>query len=276
MSYEEQNSQYRTISGKRADFYCIVTHPALKKRNIRAMGVDAYKNGVNISPFPPKWHQLIYITHGSFCIHFDDKTLRVEQGEILVMPAQLERRLSSDCKEVGWLWIHLEDVPRYTSLKALKVQKRACSEGKDIMKLYALLRRESQGSILINSYIEIISEKLLRLLMDHEMRLYEAEFNELWQQVRERPDAPWSVDMVCREMTISKAHLHKLCSSYFNSSPMEIITDIRLEYGAFLLKASNKVIDDIAYLCGFSSGRSFSKAFLKKYKIRPGKFRRDD
>ena len=51
MEFEEENNQYRTITGERTDFYCIVTHPALKKRNIRALGIDAYKNGVSVSSF---------------------------------------------------------------------------------------------------------------------------------------------------------------------------------------------------------------------------------
>jgi len=276
MEFEEENQQYRTITGERTDFYCIVTHPSLKKRNIRALGIDAYRNGVDVSSFPPKWHQLVYITHGEYSIHFENQTLSAKQGEIIIMPAQFERRLSSDCQEVGWLWIHLEDVPRYSFLKAQKVQLRACPEGKDILKLFEYMRKEPQGSILMNSFVEIVSEKMVRLLLDHDLRPYEAEFNELWQKVREKPDAPWAVDLICQELKISKPHLHKLCAAYFNASPMEIVTEIRLEYGAFLLKATSKVIDEIAYLCGFSSARSFSKSFLKKYEVRPGKFRREN
>ena len=276
MEFEEENSIYRTITGERTDFYCVATHLALKKRNIRALGIDAYRNGVSVSSFPPKWHQLIYITHGEYSIHFEGQTLTAKQGEIIIMPAQLERSLSSNTSEVGWLWIHLQDVPRYTFLKARKVQLRPCPEARDILELFEYMRKEPQGSILMNSFIEIVSEKMVRLLLDHDMRPYEAEFNDLWQKVREKPDVPWAVNLICQELKISKPHLHKLCASYFNSSPMEIVTEIRMEYGAFLLKATNKAIDEISFLCGFSSARSFSKAFLKKYQIRPGKFRREN
>ena len=272
MNLEEENRKYRQIIGTQSDFYCIVTHPSLKKRSIKAMGIDAYHNKVEVTPFQPKWHQLVYITHGELQVHFGDSTKTAKAGEIMIMPAQLHRSLSAEM-DAGWLWVHLQDVPVYSFLKAKGIQIRKCDEGTDLMRLYSLLRGEPQGSVIEGSYIEIISEKLIRLILKNKMRPHEVEFNALWQKVRELPDLPWSIEILCEEMKISKGHLHKLCTKYFNSSPRDIINNIRLEYGAFLLRATTKKIETIAYECGFSSARAFSKSFLKRYNTRPGKFR---
>jgi AraC-like DNA-binding protein len=275
MSYEEENEQYRTITGERTDFYCIVSHPSQNRRNIRAMGIDAYKDCVRVGKFTPFWHQLVYITHGKFTIHYDNnRSLTANKGEVLLMPAGLERTLSAEI-DAGWLWLHLEDEALYTGLKVQGVLKRKCPDGDDLVTLYRLLRQEAQGSVLRNSYIEVLCEKMQRLLLNKKIRPYENEFNELWQKVREMPGTPWSIDLICQEMKLSRPHLHKLCVSYFKNPPMEIISEIRLEYGAFLLKATSEIIDEIAYRCGFSSARSFSKSFLKKYAMRPGKFRKE-
>ena len=273
MSYEEENNQYRIITGERADFYSIVSHSSQKWRDIRAMGVDGYRNGVKVGKFSPLWHQLMYITRGQLTIHFNGKYLTASKGEILFMPAGLERELSSEV-DVGWLWLHLQDDARYTALKVKEVFKRKYSQGEDLVTLYRLLRLEVLGSPLRNSFIEILCEKFQRILLDKKIRPYESEFNVLWQSVREKPEMPWSIDLICKEMRLSRPHLHKLCNDYFNSPPMVIVSEIRLEYGAFLLKVTTDVIDEISYRCGFSSARSFSKSFLKKYGRRPGRFRK--
>ena len=274
MDFEEENRKYREITGERTDFYLIISHPSLKKRSIRAMGIDAYKNGVEVGKFSPRWHNIVYMMYGELNAKFGDQTVTAKEGEILITPARIERTIFSTSKAAGWVWIHLEDTPVYSNLTSAGIKVRKFPKGQNLVHLYEMLRAEPEGSMLQSSYIEIISEKYLRVLVDHKLKPYEADFNLIWQKVRAQPDIPWSVEMLCNELKVSRGHLHKLCTSYFKSSPMDIITNIRLEYGAFLLKATTKVIDDIAYECGFSSARSFSKAFLKKYESRPGKFRK--
>ena len=51
---------------------------------------------------------------------------------------------------------------RYTFLKAQKVQLRSCPEAKDILEIFEYMRKEPQGSILMNSFVEIVSEKMIR------------------------------------------------------------------------------------------------------------------
>jgi len=274
MDFEEENRLYREIVGERTDFYLIISHPSLSKRSIRAMGIDAYKNGVQVGTFTPKWHNIVYMMYGELNAKFGNEVVSAKEGEILITPANIERTLYSTSKEAAWIWIHLEDLPIYTNLTSEGIKARKFSKGEDLVQLYKMLRSEPEGSMLQTSYIEIICEKYLRILVDHQLKPYEAEFNLIWQKVRAQPNIPWSVEMLCKELKISRGHLHKLCTSYFKLSPMDIISGIRLEYGAFLLKATTKIIDDIAYECGFSSARSFSKAFLKKYQMRPGKFRK--
>ena len=61
----------------------------------------------------------------------------------------------------------------------------------------------------------------------------------------------------------------------YEVGPMVIVTRIRLEHGAGLLLHSDMGIKSVAEQVGFSCARTFSQAFLQKYGMRPGAFRRE-
>ena len=60
----------------------------------------------------------------------------------------------------------------------------------------------------------------------------------------------------------------------YNRSPAKYITDKRLAKASRLLKESRLRITEICYQCGFSSPNTFSKAFIRKYKMSPSQYRK--
>ncbi len=57
-------------------------------------------------------------------------------------------------------------------------------------------------------------------------------------------------------------------------TPMEFLTNQRLEYAEQLLYNEEKMITDISYHVGFHSVGYFTKKFKKKYKISPTEYRK--
>ena len=113
MSYEDEVSQYRLLTGERKDFYCLTSKPPMKARNIRAMGVDAFTKGVNIGRFAALWHFVCYISEGTYTAKFDGGSLTAKTGELLVVPAGIMREMISE-GALTFYWVHFEDVPHYS------------------------------------------------------------------------------------------------------------------------------------------------------------------
>lgn len=70
-----------------------------------------------------------------------------------------------------------------------------------------------------------------------------------------------SVDMIAREVGLSRVHLHRRMKELTNQTPHAFIRNTRLQYAEKLLTHSNKTITDIMFSCGFSNPASFSTMF---------------
>ncbi len=86
-----------------------------------------------------------------------------------------------------------------------------------------------------------------------------------------------SLDDLAQINSISKYHFLRIFKEVTNKTPFEALTSIRLQKAANLL-ITNKYssISQIANKCGYSSHSSFIKAFKKKFKSTPTKWREED
>ena len=78
-----------------------------------------------------------------------------------------------------------------------------------------------------------------------------------------------SVDMIAREVGLSRVHLHRRMKELTNQTPHAFIRNTRLQYAEKLLSRSNKTISDIMFTCGFSNPASFSTMFKNLYGSSP-------
>lgn len=68
-------------------------------------------------------------------------------------------------------------------------------------------------------------------------------------------------------------HLSRSFKKYFNESPTDYITNLRLNYAANLLSNSDEDITNIAMDCGFENLSHFYHLFRKKFDTSPKEFR---
>ncbi|MFY0599332.1 MAG: substrate-binding domain-containing protein [Cyclobacteriaceae bacterium] len=79
---------------------------------------------------------------------------------------------------------------------------------------------------------------------------------------------------VASEFAMSESSFYRKLKKSSGKSYTSIITSIRLENAARLLVQSDFNIDQVAFECGFSDPKHFSKVFSKKYGVSPSEFRR--
>ncbi|MCF8368878.1 MAG: response regulator [Bacteroidales bacterium] len=91
--------------------------------------------------------------------------------------------------------------------------------------------------------------------------------------VREHMSNPeFSVDMLAREMSVSRMQLHRKLTGLTDHSASDLIRNIRLMHAARLLKEGELNVTEITYEIGISSQSNFSKIFKEKYGVSPSEY----
>lgn len=92
--------------------------------------------------------------------------------------------------------------------------------------------------------------------------------------MHERPDHPWSVDDLAREVGLSRSALHDRFVQYLGHPPMQYLASWRIQLGARLLRESNRNVASIALDVGYDSEAAFSRAFRRAVGTPPAAWRK--
>ena len=95
----------------------------------------------------------------------------------------------------------------------------------------------------------------------------------LWSQVHADLTRKWTVDELAASAGFCKTYLHRLCTKLYNTSPMNMITTMRMERAAEMLIFTNYTLEMIAGEIGYESAFTFSKAFKRYASISPKEYR---
>jgi len=85
-------------------------------------------------------------------------------------------------------------------------------------------------------------------------------------------DSEFSIDLLCEEVGISRAHLHRKMKDMTGIPVSEFIRNIRLEQAARLLREQKLNITQVAYTVGFTNQSHFSTVFRKYFGMTPREF----
>lgn len=84
----------------------------------------------------------------------------------------------------------------------------------------------------------------------------------------------FSVEMICREMGISRAQLHRIMTERFGLSTTLYIRKLRLKKAHRLVAETDLRVSEIADRVGINNPQNFSKYFTQEFSISPTEFRR--
>ena len=83
-----------------------------------------------------------------------------------------------------------------------------------------------------------------------------------------------SLDIISKDVGISKYYLHRLFREINGNTPLEYLKNIRLEKAKNKLQYSKDSIFEIAFKCGFDNTAYFSNVFKKYVGLTPTQFRK--
>ncbi|WP_237143976.1 hybrid sensor histidine kinase/response regulator transcription factor [Pontibacter pamirensis] len=85
-------------------------------------------------------------------------------------------------------------------------------------------------------------------------------------------NADFSVEILSKELGVSRVHLYKKLLAITGQSPVEFIRKIRLQHAAQILEKSQLTVAEVAYKVGFNNRKYFTKYFKEEYKILPSQY----
>ena len=89
-------------------------------------------------------------------------------------------------------------------------------------------------------------------------------------------DADLNVDFIAKEMCTSRSSLYIIMKKELDCTPNNFILDIRLNAAhQMLLEEKNLNVSEVAYRCGFSDPKYFSRCFKKAMGVTPSEIRMD-
>lgn len=91
--------------------------------------------------------------------------------------------------------------------------------------------------------------------------------------VHERPQEPWTVEMLARSVAMSRAAFAKRFTDLVGVPPLGYVTRWRMDIAAKMLRESRDPVARIAGKVGYVSETAFAKAFRRRRKLAPGAYR---
>lgn len=102
---------------------------------------------------------------------------------------------------------------------------------------------------------------------------YSARLTELRNKIYATPEEHWTIERMCREMNISRTHLHRLYAETFGVTCYNDVLNSKMEHAKHLLSNSSLPIHEISERCAFDNDVSFMRCFKKATGMTPTQYR---
>ena len=217
----------------------------------------------NFTRKDPFW--FLYCNSGpGACLEFEDRTIRPEKREILLIPPNTP--FQSRCESpFEHLYIHFQVGRPYSRVKpgVLIFPSSICgmldhlfnSEHRSPAAVYALLYAA------------------LAAIPEERFAPEESEVDDRLQIALIMLNKYASNGDICRTIGMSGSNFQKFFREKTGISPQQYSMKMRLEKACFLLNSGVNEISSIAVECGFSDRYAFSKAFSKYMGLPPARYR---
>jgi len=88
------------------------------------------------------------------------------------------------------------------------------------------------------------------------------------------PEQPWSVDSLAAICNVSRATLARRFAQVGGITPLELVTTLRMERAARLLRQGELSAATVGERCGYASQAAFGRVFTQHFGMGPGTYRR--
>lgn len=210
--------------------------------------------------------ELIFCTSGCGEMIFDDRTLPYSTNDIAVIPPLLPH---ANISATGFTNIHInleEATLNQTEPFVIPADPNGFLFNAFAAAFYHYSSRSEGRSLLLSLYGQLIAASLAMQKPEHSEIVQKLENNIL----ENYPDCGYDLNAFLSTLPFSAEYLKKLFKREIGLTPLQYLTDKRLENAANNLAISGGGnISEIAHQCGFSEPLYFSRLFKRKYGVAP-------
>lgn len=151
------------------------------------------------------------------------------------------------------------------------------------------LPRQSEAGRLFADIQRRFQERLFQDPLQESLQLYEFLIS-LWREaaripaerdpvvsaanyIERRYHQPITMEEVARAVGLSREHLTRQLTRHWGESPGKRLQELRLQAGKDLVCNTTAPIEAIGQHCGYLDPDAFARAFARRFKMSPGKFR---
>lgn len=221
--------------------------------------------------FHSNW-ELIFCTDGEGELVFDDRVLHYSANDIAIIPPFLPH---SNRSEEGFTNIHI-NLAEATIIGTEPLIIPAEPNGfllNAFSAAFYYYSSPSAGAVLLPAYGQLIAAFLTAYQPA-------GPNNEIIQEIlnnilQNYPDPRYDLNAYLHTLPFNSEYLKKLFKKETGLTPLQYLTDRRLESAANMLvmNCDKGNISETARLCGFSDPLYFSRLFKKKYGVSPRNYR---
>lgn len=195
------------------------------------------------------------------------KQLLSAPGDVLFLPANMPYRVEySNNSEI--IAVHLEQC-NYTDAESIRLRNAAPTEARFLQLLEAWNGKRS-----VNQAKSILYDLLEKIAEDQMQSLGDAPFFDCVSYMDAHFCEPaLTVERICKERFISASTLQRKFYGHFGISPKQYLLKLRMNRALELLLNNELSVKDVAFACGFSDEKYFSRAFCKRYGYPPSQIK---
>lgn len=224
--------------------------------------------------------ELIYVREGHCTAYCDGKRYTLTKDSyFLTFPNQIHHY--TDCQQGQYMIIIMKPA-KLLHLKTVfeegQPESALCSGSPELRVLlemsYAEFRQD-KDSCVVDGLLTAFFGKLLK---HYRLRKYSAPHNcvpGILQYCTQHFREDISIDDIAKHLHISRSHISHIFSRRFQISFCDYINTLRISEAVLLMQNRAYSITQIAGLSGFSTIRTFNRAFQKQHGICPSKYRKN-
>lgn len=240
-------------------------------------GVTSARNDFSVQRLGAPFHTVLLTVEGEGEILDESGWSPVKPHHLVILPRGGVRgfRQSSETWRFGWFL--LRDGARWSSLNHPRGLVHNDCHVASIFDGLNLLCREvdldnkdgvsnpfALGALSL--IIGMLSQSISHAL---ELTKIERQLLQVIDDVKKEKYPDWQVDTLASKMRVSSGYLHKLCITYLNVSPSQLLLNIRMDRALHMLLAGYGNVGEVATELGYREMASFSRRFVKHFGYKP-------
>lgn len=287
MPIEHPNEDLYLIGEECRERFLPLLHPGLRELKERGLGLSGrseLRGRYEMRRAAIPHHQLLYTLSGSGWLVLDGEERVLEAGTVFVSPAGTAHRygLRGEPWDIAWVGL-LPGHPFDAALRERRPDVRVSELGPQVAAVLDGLIRDVPESLLAPTPLVRAYETLLLELVTAEVEAARGPHEEpakrrlrrVFQRVAGELHRPWTVESLARAsgLRMSADHFARLCVRHLGEPPLRILTRMRLDHAAELLRSTTHTLAFVAEHVGYASPFALSAAFKRRFGVSPQSFR---